>query len=871
MKLLFPVLLIACAITSRAQSMLDLPLNGSEHGKPLATVIDSLEKKHSTRFFFLPEWVDNVSLPDNTAGVTLRVLLDEILPGHGLTYTEMYPGTFVIIKDPTLSILRQSAIAQATRDQKEIRKFEFGSRNSRKRQVTISGTVRDSENNAPLPGATVVLSDSTDTNTDANGRFTLRISSGEYLMTIGFVNYSEMVIDLSAFADGNIDAELEEVPTVLEEIIVQDMAEREITQSRLGQTHISIAQLKRSPTMLGEADLVKQVQSMPGVTTVGEAASGFNVRGGSVDQNLVLYDGMPVFNSAHAFGFLSAFNSYAIRDVSFYRGGIPAEYGGRASSVLDIRAAEGNFEKWDGNVGIGIIASHLMVSGPIARNKTSIAASIRSTYSNWLVNSIKTQYADLSKSSVGFLDGTIKLTHLFTTDTKLSITAYGSNDSFRFQGDSTYQWFNRTLSARFDHRFSENLNFDATVGMSNYSYNVNNRNEATAFDLSYSILAPVAKFGFYYQDGRHKATAGVQLQYYQFDPGSLVPGPNSNKEEKHMAPQNSLENAAYVNDIFTLNEHLTVEGGVRLPVFTSLSTETIPSATYYGVEPRAAIRLSTGATSSVKAGYTRMYQYLHLITNTAAVTPVDIWQPSNAAFKPQRADQVSLGYFRTFDDRKYEASVEGFYKTTANILDFRNGAKLILNENLQNDLLRGNSVAYGVEVAASITTGRFTGNVNYTYSRSLRQVLGATSEQSINEGKIYPSNFDQPHVANLSLRYGFTRRYFLTGNFSYHTGRPISIPLSGYFYEGRQIANFSERNQFRIPDYHRLDIAFVMEGNHKRKKLGDGTWVVSLYNLYGRKNAYSVFYKPSATGTLRAYQLSIIGTVLPSISYNFTF
>jgi hypothetical protein len=266
-----------------------------------------------------------------------------------------------------------------------------------------------------------------------------------------------------------------------------------------------------------------------------------------------------------------------------------------------------------------------------------------------------------------------------------------------------------------------------------------------------------------------------------------------------------------------------------------------------------------------------MFQYLHLITNTAAVTPVDVWQPSNADFKPQRADQISLGYFRNFKDRKYEASVEGFYKSTENILDFRNGANLILNDNLKRDLLRGSALAYGVEASASITSGRLTGNLNYTYSRSLRQVIGPTNEESINDGEVYPSNFDQPHVANVSWRYAFTRRYSVTGNFTYHTGRPISIPLGGYYFEGKPIANFSDRNMSRISDYHRLDLAFVMEGNHKRKKLGDGTWVFSLYNVYGRKNAYSVFYRPTSTGRLRAYQLSIIGTVLPSISYNFTF
>jgi TonB-dependent Receptor Plug Domain/CarboxypepD_reg-like domain len=868
-KSLLPILLFSMA-WCQGQSILDLRLTSAERGRKLSAVLDSLQQKHQVSFFYLDGWASDLIIPEEST--TLALTLDELFRGRELSYVEMYPGTIVFIKDPTLSIMRQSAIEDARRDQKKIVRQQFGSPSGgRRKSVTIGGRITDAANDDPLSGASILLSDSSATTTNADGRFSMSVLSGEYLMTVGFVNYEESVIDIAAYEDGSINIKLEELPTVLNEIIVQGAGEREVTQSRLGQAQISVADLKKSPTMLGEADLVKQVQTMPGVTTVGEAASGFNVRGGSVDQNLILYDGMPVFNSAHAFGFLSSFNSHAIRDVSFYRGGIPAEFGGRASSVLDIRSKEGNYEKWDGNIGIGIIASHAMVSGPVVKDKTSIAGSFRSTYSDWLIHSIKSNYADLSKSKVAFYDGTFKITHLFSPNSKLSVSGYASHDKFRLQGDSTFQWTNRLISARFDHRFSENFSFDVTGGITHYSYNINNSVPSTAFDLSYRINTPSLKIGFNWQRDLHRLSFGAQFQYYLFDPGSLVPKEGSNVAEKHMDQQKSFENAVYINDIFNVSEKLSLEGGIRVPLFTSIGVDGVVAANYSGIEPRAAVRYSTGPASSIKGGYTRMYQFLHLITNTAAVTPVDVWQPSGRNFKPQRADQVSIGYFKTFTERKYEASVETFYKYTADILDFRNGARLILNDGLQRDLLRGNAMAYGIETSAGINVGRLTGSINYTYSRSLRQVIGATDEESINGGQIYASNYDQPHIMNLIWRYGITRRYFFTGTFTYRTGRPISIPLSGYYFEGNAVSNFSERNKFRIPDYHRLDLAFVIEGNHKRKKLGDGTWVIGLYNVYARKNAYSVFYKPTATGTLRPYQLSIVGTVLPSVTYNFTF
>jgi hypothetical protein len=811
----------------------------------------------------------------------------------------MYPHAVVLIKDPTQPLLRRNAIEIATRQQKKIEQRTFGDpKKLQKRKVTIKGLVIDAKTREPMVHTNIEVKDTIQygTTTDENGRYSLSLSPGVHVLSFSFIDHEDKIIDLAAYADGELNIVMEEMPILLDEVVIQYQAARELTTTRIGQTQLTMKEIKRAPAMLGEADLIKQVQSLPGVTTVGEAASGFNVRGGSVDQNLILYDGMPVFNSSHAFGFLSAFNSEAIRDVSFYRGGIPAEYGGRVSSVLDIHSKDGDFRKWNGNAGIGMITSNVMINGPLRSEKTSLAASFRSTYSNWLIHNIKTNYTDLSKSSVFFYDGSLKLTHLYNQKTKLSVTGYSSHDSFRLIGDTTYQWNNQLLSARLDHQFLSGLNSEFIAGVSSYGYNVQNSDYRTASQLSYRITSTILKAGFNYQRDAHKLNFGWQFTHYQFSPGSLKPkSPESNARDFSLDKQHSIENAFYATDEWPLTDKITAEAGVRLPLFISFGpasinrykpneprdistvTDTLnfktlqPIKTYLGVEPRLSFRWMVRPDASIKLGYNRVYQYLQLVTNTTAITPVDIWQPSGYYFKPQRADQVSLGYFKEFKEKKYGASVEGFYKAVKNILDFKDGAQLILNQHLETELLQGKGKSYGVETSFSKNNGKLTGSLNYTYSRSFRTIAGPTSVESINGGKQYPASFDQPHIVNFVWRYNLSRRHFFTGNFTYHTGRPVTIPLSEFQFENTHVAYFSGRNQYRIPDYHRLDLALVIEGNHRRKKKTEGTWVFSVYNVYGRKNPYTVFFRSSGNGIPRPYQLSIVGTVLPSISYNIRF
>ena len=902
---LFPLLLLVLIQgAALGQEILNIKLGPNPVDAETMLILRDIEEQRGVKFFYLESWFDNSRVEIDFNGLTLQEALMEITRGTDLSFTVLDNYAVIFSKDPTQALQRREILTDAMRGRKKIETSIIGDSNNPKpgNEVILTGKIIDEKTKEPIAGVSVYINDiEKGTITDPDGNYRIAMSKGDHIITYSYINYEEKLTDLKIYNDGTINVVLEEVPRLLDEVVISDRANREIVTSSVGQTQISIKEIKRAPALLGEVDLIKQIQNLPGVTTTGEASSGFNVRGGGVDQNLILYDGLPIFNSSHAFGFFSAFNSEAIRDVTFYRGGIPAEYGGGVSSALVIRSKEGDYDKWGGAGGIGLLSSNLQINGPIKKDKTSVIASLRTTYSDWLINTIRTNYVDLRNSTVRFYDGAVKLAHRFGDNTKLTVSAYGSQDQFRLQGDTTYSWQNQLVAARFDHSFNRKISSSIMVGYGSYGYNVEDRDTETGFNLSYQITYPTLKADFIFQLNRHKLNFGVQSHYYQFDPGKLEPiGSTSNVRPVDIQDLTSLETSFYVGDQITLSEKFFVEAGVRLSTFRSMgpqdvylyepgqpietlnivdtvtykSGETI--STQYGIEPRASLRYSINENASIKVGYNRIYQYLHLVSNTAAVTPIDIWQPSGTYFQPQFADQLSIGYFKTFKEKTYDFFAEVYYKDIQNVLDFKDGAQLILNEQIETDLLQGSGRAYGIETQISKQLGRLTGSFAYTYSRSLRTIDGPTTQESINNGVEYPSNYDQPHIINLSWKYAISKRHYFTGGFTYRQGRPVTLPVSAFIIDNIPVSNFSERNQFRIPDYHRLDVALVVEGNHRRKKFWDGTWTFSLYNVYARKNAYSVFFQevevPFVNQTVsRPYQLSIIGTILPSVSYSFKF
>ena len=893
-SIIVTVFILVIAISGFSQDALKYRLDGSEKGKTLSVFLREQEKINGNRFFFLDQWFESILIADGYAGLTLEEALVKILAGTDITFTPFYNYAVVFAKDPNRTLDKLKFLQSIKDDKKRVESKSLGTKDKFKPGSTIllSGIVKDGKTLEPLIGATILVEGiNKSTTTSSLGAFSIQIPAGEHFIFFRYSSYEEKIIHINGYENGEIMVELTDAPKVLDEVIVTGR-QSSVVNGNVGQIDLKISQLKKLPTFLGEVDIIKQIQVLPGVTSVGEISSGFNVRGGGVDQNLVLYDGVQVFNNSHVFGFFSAFNSDAMGNASFYKGGIPAIFGGRVSSVLNMNSKEGDYKKWSATGGIGPISSNITFNGPIIKEKTSICASVRSSYSDWIVK--KLQYGDINKSSVWFYDASIKISHKFSANDKLNISAYASQDNFGLPSDTTFKWHNRIASLQYTHAFSDRMFSTVSFGYGEYGYNVTDKTPRSAYDLKYNISYPTFHGDINYHSGKHKLSAGLGNIWYGIIPGSIAPtSAQSSVKPVTIEREQSIESSAFLNDEFELNENIRLDAGVRLSSFTSLgpskvyiyksdqpiSNSTIidsvfyskgkPVKTYFGFEPRLSMVYKISPTSSFKVGYNRIFQYIHLISNSVSISPVDIWQPSNHYFKPQQGDQYSAGYFRTLSKGTFDFSVEGYYKVINNILDFKDGSNIVLNPNLETALLSGTAKAYGVEFSLNKTSGRLQGSLNYTHSRSLRKVTSTFSNESINNGNYYPSNYDQPNVINLTWRYSISRRVSFTGNFTYRTGRPVTLPNGYTVINNIPVVAYSDRNSDRIPDYHRLDLALIIEGNHRRKKLLDGTWVISLYNVYARKNVYSIFYKPNENGIQTPYQLSIIGTILPSVSYKF--
>jgi hypothetical protein len=895
-RALFILLIMLISFGARAQQKLDIRVGNTGTGKPLLEYFNSVEKDGQLKFFYLESWLQHFMLRSEHEGKALNEVLTMLLSGSDISFAFFYDYAVIFYKDPSADSRREDFIRSANGRQLKVDKVTMGdvSQYIPGAKVVLEGRISDQRTGSPLSDALININGTElQSSTGESGDFKFILPAGEYAVSVKHFNYDERIIDLAIYRSGRLDLNLSEAPITLDEVVISDQG---ITNTRIGQTTIKMTDLKRTPSFLGITDIIKQIQNQPGVTTVSEASSGFNVRGGSTDQNLVLFDGVPVLNTSHALGFFTAFNAESIGQASFYKGGIPADFGGRVSSVLNLMTRDGDYTRWKGGGGIGLISSDLSVGGPIKRDTSSLLVSLRGSYADWALDLIKTRFQDFTNGSIFFYDASVKYSHKLGDEKKLTIAAYTSSDEFELANDTINQWRNIALSMRFDDVIRKNLSYSAGFYFGRYAFQLEEKELPTAFNLNYQLSFPALKFDFNRDGVLHKNSFGFHTTFYYFSPGEMKPtAVLSNKAAISMPHEKSVETALYFSDNFQWTNRIHVEAGLRLSLYTRLGPATVykyktneplePRNTtdsvqydswdfiksYLGPEPRLSLRYVLDQHSSLKFGYNRLYQYIHLVSNTASVTPVDIWQMSSQYFKPQRSDQISLGYFKDFSGKRneYEISVEVFYKHIKNILDFKDGASLILNRQLETALLNGIGKAYGAEISLDKLKGRLTANLNYTYSRSLRRI--ESDFQTINEGQWYPSNFDQPHIGNINWRYAIHQKLFFTGVFTYRTGRPISLPLRSYPVDHQLVSDFPERNNFRVVDYHRLDVALVIEGSHRKKKYWEGSWVISIYNVYGRKNPYSVFFSNAGGGVLKPYQLSLVGTVVPSLTYRFKF
>ncbi|MBB6004996.1 TonB-dependent receptor [Arcicella rosea] len=774
-------------------------------------------------------------------------------------------------------------------------------------KLTVSGYIKDNKNGEGLIGASIFVKElMTGTTTNTYGFYSLTLPKGNYSLIISSVGYRKSIKDIKLI-DQNVtlNVEVQEDGQELAEVVVNAKREDDNVQAiEMSVNKIDMKTIKKIPALLGEVDLVRAIQLLPGVSTVGEGASGFNVRGGGVDQNLILLDDAPVYNSSHLFGFFSIFNPDAVKDVKLIKGGIPAQYGGRGASILDVKMKEGNAKKLEINGGIGAIFSRLSIEAPIVKDKASFIVAARRSYIDVLAKPFLT--GDNADSKFSFYDLTAKVNYNINQNNTVFLSGYFGRDVFG--NDFGFNWGNSTLSARWNHVFSSKLFLNATAFYSNYDYlldsDLANKRPNNAFRWTSNIENLSFKPDFtYYINPENTLTFGGQVLNYDFTPGSATASSNGDKRTFGSAPKNAVEYSAYVGNEMKVSSKLSLQYGIRFSRYDYTSKEDVyyervkvgisdefPSGydintkpndpnkvlqSYQNFEPRFSMKLETSESSSIKASYNRMAQYIHLMSNTAASTPLDVWTSSTNNIKPQLIDQVALGFFKNLGENEYETSVEVYYKDLQNQIDYADRSDLFLNPEFEKDLMFGKGRAYGLELYGKKNKGKLTGWVSYTLARTERLVEG------LNNSDWYPNRYDRTHTLNVVAQYEVNKKWSFGANFAYISGVPYSLGKAQGYYEGLPIGitDNGVRGNVRVPSYHRLDISATKKNKKALFGKGESEWVFSVYNLYNRRNPFSIYTRPkeesaqSQVGVVQneAVRLSIIGSFIPSVTYNFKF
>jgi CarboxypepD_reg-like domain/TonB-dependent Receptor Plug Domain len=775
--------------------------------------------------------------------------------------------------------------------------FEIGSKSSAKKSNAIlTGFVKDIKNGEALPGASIYI-DSTYTGivTDQFGYYSLTVQPGNHVLEVSSLGMKETRRRLVVYGDGKLNIEMQdEIPT-LKNVIVTSERRSNVRSTQMGIERLSVKAIKEIPVIFGETDILRVVLTLPGVTSVGEASTGFNVRGGSADQNLILFDDATIYNPSHLFGFFSAFNPDVVKGVELYKSVVPVKYGGRLSSVLDVSTKDGNDKKISGNGGIGLLTSKFSIEGPLKKDKTSFILGGRTTYSNWLLKTVPNSAYSNSKAS--FYDLNLHISHTINSKNNLYLTGYLSSDDFRFNRDTTYKYGNKNVILKWKHIFNNKLFALISTGLDNYEYNVtSNSNPVNSYKLSYSINQNNFKADFTYKpDNKQSFSFGLNAIFYKLSPGSFLPyGSSSLVTPDVLQDEQGLESAAYLGYEYNVTTNLSVNAGIRYSMFnylgprdtytylmgvpkdrSTITDTTSYSAgkfikTYQGPEYRISLRYVLPGDASVKIGYNTLRQYIHQLSNTISISPVDIWKLSDGNIKPQTGQQFSIGFYKNFNSNNIETSLEFYYKEFKNIIDYKSGASLLLNHHIETDIINSKGKAYGAEFLVKKLTGKLNGWLSYTYSRTLLKQDDAFAGESINNGEYYPASYDKPHNVNFISNYRFSHRVSVSLNVVYSTGRPITLPIAVFNSNGSQRVLYSDRNEFRIPDYFRSDLSINLDGNHKIKQTLHNSWSLGVYNLSARQNAYSVYFVQQ-NGIIKGYQLSIFGTIIPYLTYNFRF
>jgi hypothetical protein len=879
--------------------------------QPFNEFAKEAERNLKLKFFYREEWVSGLVLGNNGEARALEDILDRLLSEKSLFYFIDDVGNVVITKNYSVKVenapeAEKSGTFIPPTDYSSGNEltqsdgnsfFEVGNPSERNNpgNVVISGYITNRDTREPVAGVTVFVQKlAIGAVSNAFGFYTLTLPRGIHLMKYSFIGMREKNINLNLNGPGEMNVEMNSVLIPLKETVVS--AQRSVTLQRyeVGAEKINIASFKLLPTALGEADIIKSILLLPGVQSVGEGSSGFNVRGGSADQNLILLNGAPLYNTSHLFGFFSAVNADVIKDVTLYKGGIPGKYGGRISSVLDIGIKDGNRKEFAGTAGISPITAHLMVEGPIIKDTLTYVLAGRTSYSNWIFGLIDDPA--LIKSRATFYDLNGKMTYDLNKNNRIDFSGYYSHDSFRFNSDTVYSYDNNNVVLRWRHFF--NSRFFSVISLNNsfYKYDISSEAISTeAFVMSHNINSTAFKADFNWFRGRNEINFGTDLSRHDVMPGSYLPAKDSSLVIPDIIEdERAWEGGFYIDDKFTLTNYLSVNAGIRFSYYLntgpgdvliydpefSKSRATVADtlsynsgqviAKYGGLEPRISLNFKLSDKSSLKINYNRTRQYLHLLTNSTSISPSDTWKLSDTYIKPEVGDQIALGFYRMLRRNSIETSAEIYYKWIANMVDFKGGTRIAMDKNVEKDIANVKGKAYGIELVMKKTEGKIRYGIGYTYSRTFIRSTGSFTDEIINSGEWFPANFDKPHDLILTFSYLFSRRISFSSDYTYSTGRPITYPVAVYDFSNKLLVHYSDRNKYRLPDYSRLDVALKVSGNLKSRRIAHPNWTFSVYNLLGRENAYSVYFQQEGE-VLKGYKLSVFGQAIPSVTFSFDF
>lgn len=882
--------------TLYSQEILNQTIDKDYTGYSINETFIELENDFGVRFFYIANWIDNVTIPELPKNLKLRDFIEQALSSSNLSFIEIQGVNIILVPSGYNLVLDHDKLTLIKPIGNSVEKGKYALNK-------VEGFVRFGKTGEPIAGAVVYNKKyNKQTTTDYNGHYSMNLPGGLSKMEFSFIGLEKNEIEVEVFSNGTLDCDLFDTPILIEAVNVSAYSGKSnVERTQMGVVHIEMKSLNKLPVLMGEADVIKGMTLLPGVQSSGEMASGFNVRGGNVDQNQVLVDGAPLYSTAHLFGLFSTLMPDAINNVSFHKGTQSANYGGRLSSVMDIQLKKPSAERYTGKASIGILNSGVFVEGPIKKDLCSFSIGARTTYSNWLLK--KVPDIDIRQSETNFYDLIGNLNFNFNAKNQLNLFGYYSYDYLKYSDKNIYSY--GSLMGGLNYRLFLTDIFSIRVNASYTDY----KNELSyiedpylASTVSTGISQVLSKVEFNLQLQKQSIVFGVEASNYSINGGVKEKyGSVSEAILDVIDAENALELAGFIHDNVNITDKLSLLVGLRYSWFskygqsqsfiydptryvsensvidTVFHTDGEFVKPYAGFEPRIGLKYGLNESSSIKAGYHVSRQYQHLISNSSSPMPSDYWKTADMNIKPMLSQQYSLGYFKNFLSNIIEASAELYYKEINNPLDYRNGAVLAMNATIEREVISGFSKAYGLELMVKKNAGKINGWVSYTLSKSLIKIDGDFAEDKINGGAFFPTYTNRLHDLSVSVNYQFTRRWNFAGNFLINTGRPATYPEKKYSYRNTEVVYFSERNKYTLPAYHRLDVAVTYEGYLKKTKKVHPSFTFSVYNVYGHKNIYSVYYKsdiPSAANDYKRYglyKLSIIGVPIPSFTVNLRF